>query len=229
MPPDPGKPARSGALWRLILLATFTLALGLRLAYLRQFAGLPFFDQPVGDSAIYLARAREIASGVWLPTQPFFYGSILYPYFLAFVLGPLRGTIFGVALLQVLVGSALVVLLASLAKRAFGMVPGVVCGALAALYGPLAFMESDVLGVIWGLLALASGIYFCRSWLSAERCDGKQSTLWLLAGGGRSALQRRSDRTCFFSSRLRPCGALGWRIRGRYERASRYWQVLPSL
>src|SRR5437667_8535012 len=65
------------------LTATLALALLVRLLYLRQIASLPFFEHPVGDSAIYLERARDILSGHVLPAHPFFYGSLFYPYALA--------------------------------------------------------------------------------------------------------------------------------------------------
>src|SRR5882672_10981834 len=72
--------------WGVALAVLVGGAFALRLFYLNQIVALPPFDHPVGDSAIYLKRANEIASGSWLPTRPFFYGSMLYPYFLAGVL-----------------------------------------------------------------------------------------------------------------------------------------------
>ena len=193
MPSKSGMSAKEDAGWRPVALAVFTLALGLRVAYLRQFADLPFFDQPVGDSAIYLSRAREIASGIWLPTQPFFFGSVLYPYFLALILGLARGSIFAVAVVQVVAGSVLATALAGVSRRVYGMAAGVATGILAALYGPLSFMEADVLGVIWGLLALIGGIYLCHVWLSGERSGASRPMLTLLAVGaafGLSATER---------------------------------------
>ena len=73
--------------WGLTLIVG--LAFLLRLLYVRQFTALPIFEFPVGDSAGHLARAGEIARGHWLPSRPFYYCSIFYPYFLAAVLGGL--------------------------------------------------------------------------------------------------------------------------------------------
>src|SRR5262245_49289869 len=110
---------------------------------------LPFFDQPIGDSAIYLSRAREITGGQWLPVQPFFYGSVLYPYYLALLLGPMHGSILTVVFSQVLAGLLLVAALGLLTRRLFGITAGIASAFLTAFYGPLAFMEADVLGVVW--------------------------------------------------------------------------------
>src|SRR5437867_7122337 len=78
------------------------LALLLRLLYLGQVASLPIFDHPVGESQVHLELASQIAAGSFVPHRPFFYASVLYPYFLAAVLEISRGRILGVALVQVL-------------------------------------------------------------------------------------------------------------------------------
>ena len=41
----------------------FTVAMAVRLIYLNQLASAPFFDQPVGDSRIYVERAIAITEG----------------------------------------------------------------------------------------------------------------------------------------------------------------------
>lgn len=156
--------------WILALLALFGLALALRVTVLHQIAGLPFFDHPVGDSAVYLQRAGEIVGGKLLPDHPFFYGSVFYPYFLAVVLSVIP-RLFWVCALQIIAGSVLVVLLAILARRLYGTAAGLAAGAITALYGPLAFFEADVLGVVWGLLALVIGLLVCEAW---RRPDGRR-------------------------------------------------------
>src|SRR6185503_8493011 len=127
--------------WGVALGAVLAVALVARLFYLQQFAALPIFDQPVGDSAAHLKRAAEIAQGHLLPSHPFYYCSIFYPYFLAVVLGVFHGSLLTVATLQVLAGVIVVALLAHSARMLFGIGVGLATGLLAALYGPSAFFE----------------------------------------------------------------------------------------
>ncbi|MBI3448395.1 MAG: tetratricopeptide repeat protein [Acidobacteria bacterium] len=151
------------------LLVILLAGLLLRIVYLSQVASLPFFDHPVGDSALYLARAAEIRSGKILPDRPLFYGSALYPYGLAAILALPGGSLDLVGLAQALAGTLLVYLLARAARRIGGRAAGLAAGGLAAMYGPFAFFESDVLGVVWGLLAMALGIAWCLRWESRPR------------------------------------------------------------
>ncbi len=166
----------------LILLA----ALLLRVLYLGQVASLPFFDQPIGDSAVYLERASAILEGRLLPESPFFYGSVLYPYFLALALALPGGSLFLVGLLQVLAGTLLAYVVGRLARRLYGRLAGLAAAALTALYGPFAFLEADILGVVWGLLSVATGLLWTVRW-AGIRVSGRLPRRWparylLLAG-----------------------------------------------
>ncbi len=154
--------------WHLALAAVLALAFITRFLYLRQFAALPFFDQPVGDSASHLKRAAEIAGGAWLPARPFYYCSIFYPYFLAAALALFHGSLYAVSAIQIVAGVTLVGLLATLARRLYGSGAGLATGLLTALYGPFAFLEADVLGVVWGQLALVLALIACVAWAEAR-------------------------------------------------------------
>ncbi len=164
-------PAPATRAWPLALACVLVLATVVRLAYLRQFAALPIFDQPIGDSAAHLARAFAIAHGKLLPARPFYYCSIFYPYFLALVMGVFHGSLFTVSALQLLAGVATVGILAVTARLAFGVVAGIATGVLAALYGPAAFFEADLLGVAGGQLALAAALLGCV-WLAVRAGEG---------------------------------------------------------
>jgi len=155
----------------------------LRLAYLREFAALPIFDAPVGDSAAHLHRAAEIARGAWLPSRPFYYCSIYYPYFLALVLGGFHGSLLTVALVQIIAGSVFVGLVAVVGRELFGPRVGLVAGALAALYGPSAFFEADILGVVWGQLALAVTLLFLALWLRRPAASHRAQAALIGAAG----------------------------------------------
>jgi tetratricopeptide (TPR) repeat protein len=149
-----------------LIAITFVAGL-LRLVYLHQFAGLPFFDQPVGESAVHLELARRIAAGALLPERPFFYASVFYPYFLAGVLAA-GGSLFIVCLIQVLAGTALVPLLAAIAGRLYGRASGLVTAAVTAIYGPFAFMEADVVGIVWALVGLALALLLVLRWSDSD-------------------------------------------------------------
>ena len=150
----------------------------LRLAYLRETAALPFFGAPVGDSAAHLNRAAEIARGVILPSHPLYYCSILNPYFLAVALAVLHGSLFGVCVIQLIAGIAVVALLAFQARALYGRAAGLATAVLGAFYGPFAFFEADILGVVWGQLALAAGILACIGWArDAQRAQAQAARL----------------------------------------------------
>lgn len=144
-----------------------------------QVAALPFYDQPIGDSVYYLRRASEILAGGLVPDHPFFYGSVLYPYLLAAVLALPGGSLYLVGLLQVLAGTLLAYLLARIARRLHGGAAGLTAAALTGLYGPFAFLEADILGVVWGLVAVAAGSLWCVRWQE----KGAGGARYLLLGG----------------------------------------------
>jgi len=127
-----------------------------RVVYLNQVAALPFFHEPVGDSAIYLDRAREILAGDLVAGRPFFYGGILYPYVLAASLLLFGPNLYPIALIQVGLGCALAWAMYRLAKAAVpgptGETAGLISAAMTVLYGPLAFLEADILMISWALL-----------------------------------------------------------------------------
>jgi tetratricopeptide (TPR) repeat protein len=162
-----------------ILLAGFLL----RVLYLHQVAALPFFDQPFGDSEMYMRRVREILEGSLVPARPFFYGSVLYPYLIAAVLSAPGGSLYLVCLLQAVAGILLAYLLARTARRLFGRRSGCAAAAITALYGPFAFMEADLIGVAWGLPALGAGILWCVRWAGMVEWGGGAGPGYLLLGG----------------------------------------------
>ncbi len=195
------------------LIVIALVALALRLLYLHQIAALPFFDQPVGESEVHLNLARDIVSGALLPSRPFFYASVLYPYFLAAVLA-VGGSLFVVCLLQGLAGVLLAVLLASLSTRLFGRTAGLATGVLAALYGPFAFLEADVLGVVWALVGLAAAMNLAARWEDEEADRGRMPLSLVLAGiavGGAAA--ERPNLVLMIPVLAAWCAWCAWRAR----------------
>src|SRR5262245_16918275 len=83
----------------------YLLLLGLlaRVLYLGEVYSLPFFQDPVGDSARYLERARAILAGDFVGDRPFFYGGIFYPYLLAVNLKVFGSNLYPMCLAQAMV------------------------------------------------------------------------------------------------------------------------------
>jgi tetratricopeptide (TPR) repeat protein len=148
------------------LLIVLLAALLLRVLYLNQVAALPFFDQPFGDSAVHVLRAAEIRQGSFLPDRPLFYGSPLYPYFLAAVLSIPRGGYYLVCFIQIFAGVLGIYLVSRAARRLSGRRAGAAAAIIGALYGPFAFLEADLLGAVWALLAVSAALAWAARWWS---------------------------------------------------------------
>lgn len=116
------------------------LALLIRLTYLFETADIPFLKQPVGDAARYLEWAQGIAAGDWLGKEPF-YQAPLYPYLLGALFVVTGPSVWGVRLLQVIIGSLSVCLLAVGTSRLFGRKTGIVAGAILCFYPPIIFFD----------------------------------------------------------------------------------------
>ena len=143
-----------------LLLFLILVGLLVRVVCLGQVAALPFFHEPVGDSARYLDRAQEILGGDFKGDRPFFYGGIFYPWLLAADLLVFGRNLYPVCLLQALAGCGLALILfrfARLATAAQGepasLRVGLTAAGMVVLYGPFAFLEADLLMVSWTLLA----------------------------------------------------------------------------
>ena len=135
-----------------------------RLVYLNQAAALPFFHDPVGDSARYLERAQEILQGRFIADRPFFYGGIFYPWLLALDLLLFGTNLYPICLLQAGIGCALAWVLyrftiASLVEQEAPRAEwiGLVAATMALFYGPFAFFEADLLMISWTLLLMMAG------------------------------------------------------------------------
>lgn len=129
-------------------LALFLLAAGLRwmalAGYERQH---PLAQVPVIDERAYEQWGQRIAAGDWLGSEVFFQEP-LYPYFIGAVYSLAGEPPQGRAVLrrlQVLLGASACVLVAGLARRAFGPGPGFVAGLLLALHGPLLLLPAWLL------------------------------------------------------------------------------------
>jgi len=137
-----------------LLILVFALALGLRLIYLFQISHTPYFDDPLGDSKIYLDRALSILAGNLIGDEIYFHSSPPYPYFMALCLGLSGKSFFVLGLAQILIGAGNCLLIYFLAKKlsAGDKVAALIAGIAAALYGLFAFFDADLLMIFLTLV-----------------------------------------------------------------------------
>ncbi|MFZ1946341.1 MAG: tetratricopeptide repeat protein [bacterium] len=120
------------------------LAVAVRLIYLAQVKGLPFFDHPIMDASYHDTWAREILAGKAARGEPFFRAP-LYPYSLALVYLVSKGSYLVPRLVQFVLGGLTCVLTFSLARRYFGLLAGAVAGLACALYPALVYFDGELL------------------------------------------------------------------------------------
>lgn len=104
---------------RLLLGLVFLIALALRLLYLADVSGQPFFTAPIVDQASYDRWASQIAAtGDWLGKEPF-YQDPLYPYFLAVIYKIFGRNLVLVYVFQCIFSAAAVFLIFGIGTRSF--------------------------------------------------------------------------------------------------------------
>ena len=118
----------------------FLFAFGVRLLHLAQIADAPFFTIVMGDSKSYDTWAQQIAAGDWIGTEVF-YQAPLYPYMLGAIYSVVGHSLTAVRVVQMLLGSIAVVLLADATSRLFSRRAGMVAGILLALYPAAIFFD----------------------------------------------------------------------------------------
>lgn len=161
-------------------LGLFLLALTLRLVFLAQITGLPYFETLFLDAQSYDAKARAILGGDWLGTK-IFYQDPFYPYFLALVykvFGPAPAAVRMVQLILGAFGPVLAYLVGRLlADRRTGILAGLFFIAYGLFYFYDGIIGKDGPGLILVMLALAAllGAAFKQRvwfWLPAGACFG---------------------------------------------------------
>ena len=162
--------------------AVFALALVLRLVYLGEIGGSPFYDAPVVDARTYADAARELAAGAWLGPDAPFWQPPLYPYFLGGVWSLTGVDWVAPRVLQALIGSLTCVLLWRLGCRTLSPSIGLAAALAAALWGPLLLFGGELLpaalAVALDLAALLLLLRAAEAPAPAARARGA-----LLAGG----------------------------------------------
>ena len=143
-------------------LAVVVLALTVRLCVLAQSAASPTFDAPIIDAARYDELGRALAAGHWPPEL--FWQSPFYPCFLGLVYALSHGSMLAAKLVQVGLGAVTCLLGWRLGSELFDRRVGLGAGLILALYGPLAFFETELLAtgfaVLWSV-TLVLLLYRC--------------------------------------------------------------------
>jgi len=135
--------------------AIFVVALIVRIIYLLQSSDNPTFFTPIIDSGTYHELAQAMARGEHVGAR-LFWQPLFYPLFLSLIYGHLGTGIWGVKILQALLGAGTCVLVYVTGGTAFTPRAGRIAGFLVAFYGPLFFIEGELLGEGWGVFWVAS-------------------------------------------------------------------------
>jgi len=136
----------------------------LRITYLAQLKRTPFGNHPTGDSASYVARAKEIAQGDLLGNQPFFLASPGYPYYLSLFLLSKGPNLWTPLYIQSFLGLISAALLALTARVLWGERAGRFAAILCVLYGPFLFFEGELLASSWEVFCVCLGLYSTARW-----------------------------------------------------------------
>ena len=164
----------------------FILALGLRLFFLAQISGRPYFEVLLLDAEAYDARAREILGGAWLGSGVF-YQDPLYPYFLALIYKIFGPVLAPVRLIQSILGSVNTVLVYYLGRFLGGRRVGLLAGLLYLAYGLLLYYDGLIGKDGPGLVLVDAALLAI---FTASSRKGRAA--WFLAGAalGLAALTR---------------------------------------
>ena len=162
--------------WRAALLL-FCLAMVVRLIYLGEDAGSPFFGFRGIDSAEYHDMALRFGEGAWPGSEAFFWAP-LYPLFLGVLYKLLGHGLLVAKLVQAVVGSASCVLIYLIGRRLFrGRFVPPAAGVACAVYGTLIYFDGQLLsGVLDVFLQLLTVLLLLRA-------AGSGRIAWWMAGG----------------------------------------------
>ncbi|HXY39338.1 MAG TPA: glycosyltransferase family 39 protein, partial [Vicinamibacteria bacterium] len=159
---------------RLVLAGAMALAFAVRAAVAWQLHAHPLL-QPVGqlDSGVCVDLARQLAGGDVLlrsatAGEPFFLAP-LYVYFLGLVFALCGGSLAAAKLLQVLLGTTAVWLLAGATRPWLGRRAALVGAVLLALTGPVVFHEAILLQAALDPFLVSLGLFAVSRALRSER------------------------------------------------------------
>jgi Tfp pilus assembly protein PilF len=179
--------------WLSALILIGVVALLLRVIYLLELRGTPFFSVLIGDGQQYDLWAQQIAAGQWIGTEVF-YQTPLYPYFMAVIFKLAGHNLFAVRLIQAVLGSGSCVLLGLACRRFFSQRAGFIAAALLAVYPPAIFFDGLIQKSSLDLFFMALTLFVVGEF------QQRRSWKWLVAAGlviGLLTLNRENARILF--------------------------------
>ena len=130
--------------WLLAILV-FVLALAVRGVYLYHSDASPTYNAPVVDAGTYHTIAAKLAVGHhW--DEGFFWQPFFYPFFLSWIYYLAGPSLVIAKLVQIVLGSATASMTFLLGRMLLGRKIGLAAGVMAVFYGPLVFVEADLMG-----------------------------------------------------------------------------------
>ena len=163
-----------------ISLAIFLLALIIRLVYLYESSACPSFKIPIVDAGTYYKMARILVEEGRMDAN-FFYQPFFYQCFLSVLYYIFDGSMVAIKIVQALLGGLTCVLTYHLGTKIFNRTTGIVAGVIIACYGPLFFLELELLATGWAAFwSVTLILLFLKT---AEKNTGGNWLILGLAGG----------------------------------------------
>jgi tetratricopeptide (TPR) repeat protein len=129
-----------------IILFLFLGAFLVRMAYLVQMTGSPYFGAPFLDELYHVNWALDIAYGKFMRHDAFFRAP-LYCYLLGVYFKIFAFNFFFLGIIQHFIGSGAVIVIYLLTRRVFSSKVALIAGIIAACYAPFFFFEGEMLDI----------------------------------------------------------------------------------
>ncbi len=181
-PPPRLESPPGGSAWRIAAVPAGIViaALVIRLLYLHQIVGIPFFHELISDAKGYDDWARSIAAGNWWGDTAF-YQAPLYPYFLAVVKVLGGESPYAARLVQAVLGAASCGLIALAGGWFFSRRAGLWAGGILALYPPAIFFDGLIQKTSLGQF-LAATLLMLMAWTYRREHWAKLLAVGLVSG-----------------------------------------------
>jgi len=157
----------------------FIIALGflLRIYYVIETAGTPFYQFLFSDSKIYADWAASIASSnEWIGKGAYFMAPA-YPYFLAVFYKIFDDPILPVRIIQVFISTLNIYLIYLAANKIFDSRKAIIAALLTAFYGPFIFYSGAILSETLQVFVITLGLLFLANAIKSNNWQN-----WLYAG-----------------------------------------------